>query len=102
MEGGEEEEDVVVGAEGAVKGVDATTKVDSIQTWNLWREAGALEEVGTGEMVAGRVTGEAGTGRMVGLKEAVDKKEMTYEETLGLKEVGVLRSTGTPVVKTGK
>ena len=52
--------------------------------------------------MARRVTGEAGTGDLVGLKEAVDKKEMTYEETLGLKEVGVLRSTGTPVVKTGK
>ena len=104
MEGEGGEEGVVVGAEGEVKGDEATTKVVSIQTWNLWRGAGALEEVGTGGMVARRVTGEAGTGDMVGLKAAVAKKEMAEEETPEMKEVGrgVATSKGTREVKAGR
>ena len=103
MEGGGEEEDAVVGAEGEVRGDEETIKVASIQTWNLWRGAGALEEVGIGGMVARRVMEEAGTGDMAGLIEVVAKKEMATEEALAMEELGrgVAIGTGTLEAKTG-
>ena len=78
--GGVDEDAVVVGEEGEVRG-DEATKVVLIQTWNLWLGAEALEEVGTGGVMARRVTELAGRGDMAEGKEAITKKEMMAEET---------------------
>ena len=77
------------------------TMVASTQTWNLWQEVGALEEIGTGKMAVRKVTtGEAGTGDMRGVKEAVTKTE----DTLEMEEVGRGAATGAGMLeaKTGE